>query len=204
VSQVRPVPTGGRDRRTILPPADGTQGRKTHTGPLTNLTPLSFPSQNQRYTEERDIPRRPATSLGLSSLSGVMPHPPCVCVSSLSKTVAPPGTNVANCHQSLLVALPAPCALLASHPSGPYPERVYGRSLHLCQFPVISGYPPKKADSGPPDSEWPTLLPITPAFTPRAEPFPWGLYLGKNPREISGKAPCHHSWENYFLVNTGR
>ena len=45
---------------------------KILTGPPASLTPLSFPSQNHRYTEERDIPSRPATSLGLSSFSDAM------------------------------------------------------------------------------------------------------------------------------------
>jgi len=47
--------------------------------------PLSFPSQNHRYTDERDIPNRFATSRGLSSRSLSISFPLCFFLSSSFK-----------------------------------------------------------------------------------------------------------------------
>ena len=45
------------------------------TVPPVILTPLSFPSQNQRYTVDRDTARRLATSLGLIRRSWIISRP---------------------------------------------------------------------------------------------------------------------------------
>jgi hypothetical protein len=127
---------------------------KILTGPPTNLTPLSFPSQNQRYTEERDIPRRPATSLGLSSLSGVMLILLAFVLPSLSRIVAPAGTNVPGCHKSL-------AATLFGMPSDPRP--------HPSPDRILSGFARK------PPLPWP--LPFGPWSAAEEKPGPGLLFF---------------------------
>jgi hypothetical protein len=56
--------------------------------PVLNLTPLNFPSQNQRYIVERDTANRLATSLGLINFSiNIGPPPRIFFLISISKRV---------------------------------------------------------------------------------------------------------------------
>jgi hypothetical protein len=66
--------------------------------------PLSFPSQNHRYTDEREIPNRLATSLGLSNRSFSIELPLTRFALPLTRIVKVPGTKGSLCHESLFFA----------------------------------------------------------------------------------------------------